>query len=406
MDGAVIVMPRGVRAWPTAEALWITAREWARAAERRFGEAWIATADGCWTPAELPRPAPAATRSRRRPLPLPLTVRTLAKDARLWARQSRFEVPPDGGPWRQRRLRLVWEHHDLFNRAGRSLADAHAAPLVRYVHAPQVWEARQWGVRRPLWGDLIERRWERRGLRTADRVACVSAAVAGRLREMGVAGDRLVVCPMGVDPDRFSPAAGGGGVRRTLGLGDGDVVVGWCGSFRGFHGVEHLVEAFAAAQREAPQLRLLLVGDGPQRTAVEALAARSGIGPKTRFTGSLPHLEMPAHVAAMDLAVVSSQGAGGFHYSPLKLREYAACGRPVAAPRQGELADLEGSGFVTLHPPGDAAVLAGILRRMAGQPELRRRQGAAARAWAVEHWTWDAQLEKVLASLRGAGDDG
>jgi glycosyltransferase involved in cell wall biosynthesis len=408
-----MVMPRGVEAWPTAEALWITAREWARAAERRFGEAWITTPDGSWRPADLPE------RSRQRqpgrsPRALPPTLRTLAKDLRLGARQTGFDAPV-AGPWRTEEVRLVWEHHDLFNHAGRRLARAAGASLVRYVHAPQVWEARKWGVRRPLWGGLLER-IERRNLRAADLVACVSAEVRDRLLAMGVPGERILISPMGVDVDRFSPAADGAAVRERHGIAPGEVVVGWCGSFRPFHGLDGLVEAFVRVARgdggpggaagDAPPVRLLLVGDGALRPRLEETARESGVLDRVVFTGTVPHGEMPAHVRAMDLAVISSPGTGGFHYSPLKAREYAACGRSVVAPAEGEMTGLGAAGFVSLYRPGDAGDLARALEHLIGHPGLRREQGERARAFAVAHWTWEARLADALNTCRRLAEDG
>jgi len=404
VSAAVMVMPRGLGAWPTAEALWITSREWAKAAEARLGEAWVTTPDGSWRPADLPRRTPEAGPARRPP-PLPPTLRTLAKDLRLGSRQARYQVPVRG-PWRTEEVRLVWEHHDLFNDAGRSLARAAGAPLVRYVHAPQVWEARKWGVRRPLWGRLLEQT-ERRHLLAADLVACVSAEVRDRLLAMGVPGERVLISPMGVDVDRFSPEADGTPVRERHGIAPGETVVGWCGSFRPFHGLDGLLEAFVRVTRGAGvPARLLLVGDGALRPRLEERARESGVRDRVVFTGAVPHGDMPAHVRAMDLAVISSPGTGGFHYSPLKAREYAACGRPVVAPAEGEMTALGSAGFVSLYRAGDAADLARALERLIRDPELRREQGERARAFAAAHWTWAARLEDALEACRRLAGDG
>lgn len=386
-------MPRASTAWPTAQALWITARGWAEAAQQRLGAAWIVTPDGVWTPRQIP--VSAAATAGRRPRALPVVLQTLAKDLRLRRRQRGFRVPA-AGPWSGSEVALVWEHHDLFNRAGRRFATAAGAPLVRYVHAPQVWEAAKWGVRRPLWGRLLEA-GERRLLRDADLVACVSAMVRDRLVATGIDPARLLVAPMGVDADVFSPR--GDTARGRLGIPPSAVVVGWCGSFRPFHGLDRLLAAFADAARSVPDLHLLLLGDGPSRGALETLAAELGITGRVTFAGLQPHAEMPRHLRAMDVAVVSSDGRGGFHYSPLKLREYAACGLPVVAPYEGELAELGDAGFLTLHQPGSRAGLSGAILALAGDAPSRERRGAAARAHVLEHWTWRVQLDRVLARL-------
>lgn len=412
-ESAVVIMPRGTGAWASAEALWITAREWARAAERRFGAAWVATPDGSWPPDDLPRRPGAG--AHHRPVALPAVVRTLLKDIRLALGQSRFEVET-GGPWGTEGVRMVWEHHDLFNRAGERLARAAGAPLVRYVHAPQVWEAAKWGVRRPLWGGELAR-LERRHLLAADLVACVSAEVRDQLLAMGLSDERVLISPMGVDPRRFSPDVAGDTVRERHDLCTEQVVIGWCGSFRPFHGLENLLDAFARLAEitdtrvGAPagaSARLLLVGDGELRPALTRVAAEKGILDRVVFTGAVPHHQMPGYVSAMDIAVVSSTGPGSFHYSPLKVREYAAAGRPLVAPDQGEMSDLRSAGFADLYRPGDAEDLARALRHLVDRPVLRRARGERARAHALAHWTWDSRLDDALAACRrlaGAGGD-
>ena len=275
---------------------------------------------------------------------------------------------------------------------------------MRYVHAPQVWEAAKWGVGRPLWGRLLTS-GEARAADDADLVACVSTAVEAELAAMGVPAERLLVVPMAVDTERF--AASGEDARGGLGIPAEAVVLGWCGSFRPFHGLDTLIDAFAdAAARGEPELHLLLVGDGATRPELEARAVAAGVGGRVTFAGRVPHAAMAAHLRAMDLAVVASDGGGGFHYSPLKLREYAACGLPVVAPGEGELAGLEGHGFLRLHPPGSRAGIAAALTELAGDPGRRRDMGRRARDYAEAHWTWDAQLARVmdrLSELRQGG---
>ena len=126
------------------------------------------------------------------------------------------------------------------------------------------------------------------------------------------------------------PAAAGEGraVRTRLGLGDvGDAfVLGWVGSFRPFHALHRLVEVAAGLEG----VTLLLVGDGPERPAVEARARELGV--RAVFTGTVPHLDLPRYLAAMDAAAVIAPDHGEFHYSPLKLAEYLAAGLPVVAP--------------------------------------------------------------------------
>jgi glycosyltransferase involved in cell wall biosynthesis len=295
---------------------------------------------------------------------------------------------------------FVWSHHELFQTTGVSLARRLSVPLVQFVDAPQVWEARRWGVRRLGWGGVLERVGERPQLRAADVVACVSDEVAAVVVEMGVPRQQIVVTPVGVDLQRFGPHASRQNMRRRLGL-QNRFVIGWVGSFRPFHSLHLALEATKRLQESVPEAALLLVGDGQERRRTQALADEMRV--HAVFTGTIPYEQVAGHVAAMDVAVILGAGGQAFHYSPLKLREYMASARPVVAMRAGEVGRILRDGVDgLLVQPGDASALARAIRLLYDRPDLRHRIGAAARERAVAEWSWDAQLRRVTEVLESA----
>ncbi|MEJ5255870.1 MAG: glycosyltransferase [Acidimicrobiales bacterium] len=394
-------MPRPSTAWASAAGLWVTAAGWAAAGERRFGRAWVVTPDAVASPDEAvgfatAHYSSAAHQHRRRQL-VPSLLRTAAKDALQYRAVHRFRVGT--GPWDQVPPALVWQHHEICHRAGIELAHRLGCPSVVFVHAPQVWEARQWGVHRPGWGTLLERLGERPALRSADAVACVSDEVATLVVDLGADPGKVVVTPMAVDPARFHPDVSGDAVRERYGLGDAPVI-GWCGNFRRFHGLEQAVAAFALVREQRPDARLLLVGDGPERARIEAMTDELGLHNVTCFTGGVPHVEMAEHLAAMDVAWVLAQTDGAFHYSPHKMREYLACGVPVVAPAIGDVARVMHHDVdAVLYPAGDIAALASATLELLADPNRRRRIGSAGRELMLREGTWDVQLEKVTSLL-------
>jgi len=204
-----------------------------------------------------------------------------------------------------------------------------------------------------------------------------------------------VVTPTGVDPDLFGAPVDRAAIRRRLGV-DGRFVAGWIGSFRKFHSLEQAVDALAGLDNAT----LLLVGDGPERARVEQLARARGVD--VRATGTVAHDEIPAHIAAMDVALVLAAPDRSFHYSPLKLAEYLAAGVPVIAPRVGELpAQLHDGVDAVLVPAGDRAALAAALLRLRDEPATRERLTRGARA-AADHWSWDRSVARVLAATADA----
>ena len=142
---------------------------------------------------------------------------------------------------------------------------------------------------------------------------------------------------------------------------------------------------------------LLLVGDGPERARVEELARARGV--RVVATGTVPHAEIPGYLAAMDVGLVLAAADQKFHYSPLKLAEYVAAGVPLVVPHVPNISGrLVGGRDALLVPPGDVSALAEALRRIRDEPQLRQRLARHAHEL-VHEWTWDRQVERVLAAL-------
>ena len=277
-----------------------------------LGDSWIVTPNGVVEPkraratASAPQLSTPSVPSWRRHLPT--VAKTAAKDLREWDRARRFRIDPQG-PWSGTDVSFVWQRHELFHTAGIELARELGVPSVMFVPAAVVWESKQWAVSRPGWSGLVERYGERNELLQADLVACGSDLVAEQVRRIGVPDDRIIVTPSGVDLDLFSADQDSTELRNELKLGS-RFVVGWVGSFRKFHALQHAVEALA----KVDGAHLLLVGDGPERTHIRELARNLGV--VVRFTGTIPHQEIPRYLAAMDVGLLLASPDQPFHYSP------------------------------------------------------------------------------------------
>jgi glycosyltransferase involved in cell wall biosynthesis len=369
---------------------------WAAATERVLGRSWVVTPTDVLTPsAARQRGSDPTLRSRSeasvRRL-LPAVAKTAVKDLLHWRLSRRFSIDPYG-PWSGADVTFVWQRHDLFTTAGLDLARRLAAPSVLFVPAAKVWEAGQWGTTRPGWGRLLEWRAERPSLLAADVVAAGSGTVVDQIVRMGVPEERVLLTPTGVDLDLFAEPQDPAPLRRRFGLED-RFVVGWVGSFRRFHALEQAVEALSAL----PGTALLLVGDGPERPRIQRLARNRGV--PAVCSGTVAYRELPAHLAAMDAAVVLAPPGQPFHYSPLKLAEYLAAGLPVVAPATGQLAERLTDGVdAIVVPPHDVDALAAALRRLRDDPEERARLGKAARAAAEAEWSWEHQVRRVVEAL-------
>jgi glycosyltransferase involved in cell wall biosynthesis len=400
--GAVFVLPLRAATTSGPVAAWATTGGWARGAEQVLGRAWVVSDGGVLDPREtlsqvtvIGHPSPSRLGWRAH---MPEPPITLAKDLRRAISGWRRTRAIDATRWLEEDIAFVWQRHEFARRCGARLAGILGVPFVLSVHSLQIEEARGWGVRRPGWSRFAERFGELPQLRRADVVACVSEGVADLVCRRGIDERRVLVTPNGVDTERFRPVERDPVLAERLGL-TGRFVVGWSGSFRGFHGLDQALAAMEWLADEQPDITLVLFGDGQQRRTLEAEVASRGLR-SVVFAGAVPFEDMPRHLALCDAALVLAPVTGSFHYSPVKLREYLASGLPVVAHAAGELAaGLRHEQHALLVERGDAAALARALVRLRVDAGLRERLSRQGPELARERWSWQGPVRQVLDAL-------
>ena len=249
----------------------------------------------------------------------------------------------------------------------------------------------------------LERGLDRLARRVPDVFVANSAAVAAdTLAREGIAPNRLRVIRNGISPAQPLDPAQRTAIRAGWGFGPNDIVAGAVANYRAVKGLDRLIRVVASLHAELPALRLVLIGDGPLRGALEAQAASLGIGGIVRVNG--PEPDARRLVEAFDLVVAASEAEG----LPNALLEAGAAGRPVAATAAGGTVEVVEDGRTgLLVPVADEVALAGAVRRLAGDPELRARLGSAARVHVETTFGMDrmvaeyAQLYTELAERRG-----
>ena len=282
----------------------------------------------------------------------------------------------------------ILERLALDSDAGLTLALALGVPLVVEVNAPLDDEARRF--RGATIGDGAKAALHAT-LAGAALVVCVSDALVPWVLARGGLADRVRELPNGVRVAAF------GGLRNERPPGT-PVRVGFVGSFKGWHGLDLLLDAWLAARVRGADLSLDLLGDGPERTALEARARAAGAADRVRFLGTRPHDEVGAFLRGIDIAVAAVPADVDAYFSPLKVYEYAAAGCAIVASATGQTGERFVHGRdALLVPPGDAGALAEALVQLAGQPDLRRRLGDAARARARQEFDWSHVARRLLA---------
>ena len=235
---------------------------------------------------------------------------------------------------------------------------------------------------------------DRRLLRRFEAVVCVSESVRAALLRSGCAAGRLTVITngfVGAAPLARDEA------RRALGVEGEAPLVGWVGRFSVEKGADLFVDAFA--QAGLPGAQAVLIGDGPERPGVEALAARSRAAAGFRFAGARPRAARL--LSALDVLVLSSRTEG----TPMILLEAMAAGVPIVAFAVGGVGRVVDASSARVVPPGDTGALAAALREVLARPDEARARAGAARRVVEERFgaaRWLSELDAVWERVAGA----
>lgn len=220
----------------------------------------------------------------------------------------------------------------------------------------------------------------------AKTIICVSEPEFEHARSMGIEAGRLSMIHNGIQPlepvDRDV-------MRDELRLASDEVCIGFVGRLSAQKSVHRLIRSFAMALHDDISLRLVIVGDGPNRTELEELARILGIGPQVTFAGSR---NGAAAMAAFDIFVLPSR----YEAFPYVLLEAAARGLPIVMTETGGAHSVvrhEENGFVV--PQSQIDFLAARVGQLAGDRQLMQQMSASSQAIAGE-FTVDNMVDRTL----------
>lgn len=302
----------------------------------------------------------------------------------------------------------IYERLVLGNSAGAMLSQALDVPYIVEYNGSEISMRRSFDTAGYIHEDVYERA-EMLAFEQATVINVISAEVKAALVARGLPEAKILVNPNGADLTDYSPAAPAGKheVRAELGFRDSDRVVGFSGTFGGWHGVDVLAAAIPLICEQAPEAKFLLIGDGNFKHLVDTAVREHGLENRVVSAGRVPQSRGAHLLKACDIYVsphnrhmVDSK----FFGSPTKLFEYMAMAGGIVASELEQIGEvlqpaLRSSAFAgadvavgaeraVLCAPGSVndfvqAVL-GLIRR----PDVCVALGRNARQAVADHYSW------------------
>jgi len=279
-------------------------------------------------------------------------------------------------------------------------------PLLYEIRA--FWEDAAVGNGTGREGSLVyrlTRALETHVVRRADAVAVICQGLRDDLVARGIAADKIMVSPNGVDLELFGdPPPPDSALAAELGIVGADVI-GFIGSFYDYEGLDDLIAAMPMIVARRPDAVLLLVGGGPMEEALRAQAAASPAGARIHFIGRVPHTEVERYYSLIDVLVYPRKSMRLTDLvTPLKPLEAMAQRRMVAASDVGGHRELIEDGVTgSLFPADDPTALAGAVANLlddrriwAGRREVARSFVEQQRSWSVNVARYTPVYESLL----------
>jgi glycosyltransferase involved in cell wall biosynthesis len=286
---------------------------------------------------------------------------------------------------------------------------------ARRLGIPSVYEVRGlWEITRasasPQYSQsahyTLQRRLENEVVTNADQVVVISEPLRKYVVQQGAKQECVTVVGNGVDTDRFRLANKDRGVLTKYDILDGDVVIGFVGSVVWYEGLDYVLRALKLLHDEGLRsFKFMLVGKGPELSALERLATELRISAYCVFVGAVGRSEVDAFYSAIDIVALPRRSVPVTELvPPLKQFEAMASGKAIIVSSVAALAEsvVHGhTGLVVEHDNIEA--LASAIKQLAGNPSMRRDLGLNARAWVKEERSIGTLADRLRHIYRSLG---
>jgi len=234
----------------------------------------------------------------------------------------------------------------------------------------------------------------------SSRIRVVADGIKNALATGGIDESKMFTVGNGTDIDRFRPMDAVE-ARRHLGLNESMTYLGFAGTLEKWQGVDRFLRAAQILCGCRDDLRILIVGGGPEEEFLRKLARDLGISDKCVFTGPVQHDKMPLYINCFTIAMLFKCGLDEIAaslYSSLKLRDYAACGVPIlASSGAADHAIVEESRFGRLVDPENTSEVAESVTMMLDDTTMLQQMGRNGRRTAEDRFAWERIADGILA---------
>ena len=291
----------------------------------------------------------------------------------------------------------VWAIKSIFKRIKPDVLNAHYAsgygtlarlsgyhPLVLSVWGSDVYDF--------PYESRIKMSIIKKNLDTADIICSTSEVMKKQTESLLVSPKKILVTPFGIDTTKFTP-------KRNFS--EEVHVIGTVKTLAPKYGIDTLIKAFAIVENKQSDkdLRLVIAGDGPQRTELVNLASNLGIADKCKFLGKIPHNKVPEVLHSFDIYVALSESES----FGVAILEASACGLPVVVSDAGGLPEVVENGKTGMVvPKHDSETASEVLLSLIHSSELRKKLGAYGIERINNYYTWESSYQKLAKVLHEA----
>lgn len=254
----------------------------------------------------------------------------------------------------------------------------------------------------------------------ASCIITVSEIIADYLFKTGILAEKVLINPNGADPAIFKPCeATYLSKRQKLNIAESDILVGFIGTFGGWHGIDIIAKAAEQIATSENNIRFVLIGNGENYSRVSNLVIEKNLEDRILLTGFLDASDSIEYLQACDILLspqTNSLKKSQFYGSPIKMFEYMGLGKAIIASDLMQIGQvlrpallsnsLDSNSIITdeaavLIPPGAFESLRDSILFLAENSEIREKLGANARKSLLENYTWNKHVAKIIAFAMG-----